>query len=261
MKELDENLDLLDLEEDTGLESLPEASPFASHPRPKKPWLLLGVGILIIALATYIIVRSVGSDSDSSMEVDLGTPEEVDSSAENTGSNLEMPENAAPVAPQPVSVQPTVVAPTPVAAAPVVTPQPAAKPAIVQKNETAGVPVREVADRREVKFNPKAASTEPKVVKPIAKKVIKSKTVTSASGGYYVQFGSYGTRAAAETAQNKIRANHSGLFEGKQFVILAAVLPNGSTTYRLRIAFAGSAEANGFCRNAKSDGLECYVAK
>jgi hypothetical protein len=51
------------------------------------------------------------------------------------------------------------------------------------------------------------------------------------------------------------------LFADKQFVILAAVLPDGKTTYRLRVAFADNRDANGFCRNAKSDGLECYVAR
>ncbi|MBR4806461.1 MAG: SPOR domain-containing protein, partial [Alphaproteobacteria bacterium] len=68
-------------------------------------------------------------------------------------------------------------------------------------------------------------------------------------------------RYHAEAAEKKIRSGHPSLFSGKQFVILAAVLPNGQTTYRLRIAFSTSNDANGFCRNAKSDGLDCYVAK
>jgi hypothetical protein len=56
-------------------------------------------------------------------------------------------------------------------------------------------------------------------------------------------------------------AGHPSLLGGKQFVILAAVLPNGTTTYRLRVGFSTVQEADGFCRNAKSDGLDCYVAK
>ena len=58
-----------------------------------------------------------------------------------------------------------------------------------------------------------------------------------------------------------MRAAHSSLFSGKQFVVLASVLKDGRTTYRLRVAFNNSNDANGFCRNAKSDGLDCYVAK
>ena len=50
----DDNLDLLDLNDDSDtMDTLPEATPF-STPRPKKPWLLIGVGVLIIILATYV---------------------------------------------------------------------------------------------------------------------------------------------------------------------------------------------------------------
>ena len=83
---------------------------------------------------------------------------------------------------------------------------------------------------------------------------------TATNGGVYVQFGSYGTRAAAQSAEQKLRASHSSLFSGKQFVILAAQV-KGQTTYRLRVAFQNANDANGFCRNAKSDGLDCYVTK
>ena len=65
----------------------------------------------------------------------------------------------------------------------------------------------------------------------------------------------------AENAQRQMRNAHPSLFEGHQFVILAAQLKDGKTTYRLRVAFKTSNDANGFCRNAKSDGLDCYVAK
>ena len=61
-------------------------------------------------------------------------------------------------------------------------------------------------------------------------------------------------------AEHKIRDAHKNLFNDKQFVILAAEV-NGKTTYRLRIAFNSAVDANGFCRNAKSDGLDCYVTK
>ncbi|MDE6477622.1 MAG: SPOR domain-containing protein [Alphaproteobacteria bacterium] len=262
--DMDANLDLLDLEDDTALDALPDAAPFAT-PRPKKPWLLLGIGVLVIVLATYVIIRTIGSDSRSSIEIDLDAPEIV------------TVDGAVPSPTQPVP------APTPVAdaPAPMPAPVPVAEPAPAQptpapapSNATPGVPVRVVPDRAEVTFNPDKAAPAPKpapkpaaapapkkapAAKPAAKKPAPKPAV--ARGSWYVQFGSYSTRELAEKAERQIRAGHQNLFAGKQFVILAAVLPNGTTTYRLRIAFADSAAANGFCRNAKSDGVDCYVAK
>lgn len=254
MNDMEENLDLLDLDEDTGLDSLPEASPFTT-PRPKKPWLLLGVGLLVIILATYIIIRTIGSDSSSSIDVDLDAP------------NVVMVDPSADVlAPAPVDTVAVPVAVVTVPATPTVAPVVVAQPAAVVQpaqvvQETTGVPERVVADRKEVTFKPnKTTSAKPAVV-PAAKIKPAVKTKAAAISSWYVQFGSYSTRALAEAAQKKVQASHTGLFSGKQFVILAAVLPNGTTTYRLRIGFATSGEANGFCRNAKSDGVDCYVAK
>ena len=64
-----------------------------------------------------------------------------------------------------------------------------------------------------------------------------------------------------DSTKRKIANEHKSLFAGKQFVVLAAQLKNGTTTYRLRVGFQNANDANGFCRNAKSDGLDCYVAK
>ena len=128
------------------------------------------------------------------------------------------------------------------------------------------MPTRVIEDRKAVTFNPDKPVAKPKpvakkpVAQPAAKKTVARK-VAAQNGSWYVQFGSYSTRALAESAQRKIRNAHISLFQGKQFVILAAQMPNGQTLYRLRIAFASSSDANSFCRNAKSDGLDCYVAK
>ncbi len=263
----DNNLDLLDLDDGTSMDALPDATPFAA-PRPKKPWLLLGIGLVVIILSTYVIIRMIGGDSSSSIDVDLDAPAVIVDGMDVPAVNVE------PSAPQPVQVvaqpaQAVVATPQPVTpVAQQVAPQP--KPA--QKQEpvqaTAGVPVRVVEDRREVTFNPDKPVVQKKA--PVQAKKAPAKIVTKKSapkaqvapkGSWYVQFGSYSTRALAENAERQIRARHSGLFAGRQFVILAAQLPNGTTTYRLRIAFATSADANGFCRNAKSDGLDCYVAK
>lgn len=258
----DESLDLLDLEDDASMDdALPDAAPLTA-PRPKKPWLLLGIGALVIILATYIIISVVGSDSSSSIEVDLDAPVVVTDGG--------------------------VTPPVPVAPAPTVT------PAAAPSAQPAPAPTRVIEDRRDVTFNPNAApapqpapavapqpaqrvvndlpamkpapAAKP-VAKPVAKPATKpapkaeSKPAATQTFAWYVQFGSYGTRAAAEAAQNKIRNAHSGLFAGKNFVIQSAKLANGTTTYRLRVGFKTANDANGFCQNAKSDGLDCYVAK
>lgn len=254
----DNNLDLLDLDDDNGsMDTLPDAAPFVA-PRPKKPWLLLSVGLAVIVLATYIIIRTIGDESSSSIEVDLDAPVvTVDGAGEVVDMNVMPPA-------QPVQV------------APVQQPKPEPKPKAEAKPEVpvASIPVRVVEERKEVTFNPVAKPVAPKPAakkqeavakpavkaaapKPAAKKPVVQKSVAD----WYVQFGSYSSRALAESAQRKMVASHPSLFAGKQFVILAAQLKNGTTTYRLRVPFNTSADANGFCRNAKSDGLDCYVAK
>lgn len=269
----DDNLDLLDLDDGSSMDSLPDAVPFAA-PRPKKPWLLLGLGAIIIILATYIIVSTVRDDSSSSMEVDLDAPVVVTEEAA-----LPAPVDTVEVKPVAVAGEPAaIVVPAKVIEpAQVVKEQP--KPVAAPKKEapkevkpepvhtTAGVPVRVIEDRKEVVFNPEKETTAKPVKKQATKPVVKkqqkapAKQTVAKKSNWYVQFGSYSTRALAEAAEKKIRTGHESLFAGKQFVILAAVLPNGTTTYRLRIGFATSGEANGFCRNAKSDGVDCYVAK
>lgn len=259
----DDNLDLLDLDDNTSMDTLPDAPAFAA-PRPKKPWLLMALGLLVIVLATYIIIRTIGGDSSSSLEVDLDAPAVV------------VDGNGAPVPDLTVPAQPVNVAPVPVPAPAQPTPEPAPKPAVIPAPASApvatdtsvGTPVRVVPDRKEVVFNPDKPAAQKPAAKPATKSATKSAVKKSApkpqvapKGAWYVQFGSYSTRALAESAQRQISGAHKGLFVGRQFVILAAVLPNGTTTYRLRIAFATSSEANGFCQNAKSDGLDCYVAK
>jgi len=254
------NLDLLDLDADTS-DSLPEVA-FTS-PRPRKPWLLLGVGLVVIALATYIIVKTVSGGSSSSVEIDLDAEPEV------VVDGGDMPRPMPDVNPQPLPVPPA-----PVSAPAVVAPAPApvaAKPAPVVVDEPN---VRVVEDRREVTFNPNKVDSKP-VDKPVVKKTAQKpaskpaakpaakpkKVAQTSTAAWYVQFGSYATRDAANAAGQKMRASHSSLFAGKQFVVLASVLKDGRTTYRLRVAFNTANDANGFCRNAKSDGLDCYVAK
>ena len=243
----EQDLDLLDLEDDaSSVDALPEATPFTT-PRPKKPWLLMGLGVAIIVLATWIIIARIGSDSGTTVNIDLDTPVQKVDNVPAPVADLNVPAKPVEVAPQPK---------------PVVVPQPKPAPVEVKPVESDGNPVRVVSDRKEVTFNPDKPAAKP-AAKPVAKPAAKPapKPVASASNGsVYVQFGSYSSRAAAQSAEQKLRTSHSGLFSGKQFVILAAQV-KGQTTYRLRVAFQNASDANGFCRNAKSDGLDCYVTK
>ena len=242
----EENLDLLDLESEEEVDTLPEAAPF-TNPRPKKPWLLMGLGVAVIILATWIIVARIGSDSGTTVNIDLDTPVATTDKAAAPVADLNVP--AKPVEAVPAQVEKPAPAPAP-------------KPVESKPVESDGTPVRMVADRKEVTFDPDKAPTPKPVAKPQPKKAAPApKPVASSSNGnVYVQFGSYSSRALAQAAEQKMRASHSNLFAGKQFVILAAQV-KGQTTYRLRIAFHNAGDANGFCRNAKSDGLDCYVTK
>jgi len=255
----EENLDLLDLDDNGESDALPEVTPF-SAPRPKRPWLLMGLGIAVVVLATWIIIARVGSDSGTTISVDLDAPIMTVDVPSAPVKDLKVP----PKPLEPV-VEPKIIEKP----APVVGPAPMPKPAEVKPVEHPVAPVRVVPDRAEVTFNPDRAQAPKPVAKPKAapqKKITppvakpKTPTVTATNGNIYVQFGSYSTRELAMAAEHKIRDAHKNLFENKQFVILAAEV-NGKTTYRLRIAFKSSADANGFCRNAKSDGLDCYVTK
>ena len=108
-----------------------------------------------------------------------------------------------------------------------------AQPAAVQVAKPATKPVAQPQPK--VAAKKQAAKPAPKpVAKPVAK---------PAAGSWYVQFGSYSTRALAENAQRQMRNAHPSLFDGHQFVILAAQLKDGKTTYRLRVAFKTSNDA------------------
>ena len=246
----EQDLDLLDLNDEEDVDSLPEATPF-SVPRPKRPWLLLGLGVAIIVLSTWIIIARVVSGSGSTVSVDLDAPVTAEVKKPAPVEDLKVPPK--PVVP-PKPIEKPKVAPAPT---------PAPKPEEVKPVESDGNPIRVVQDRKDVTFNPDKPAPKP-AAKPQAQKPApvpaKKPVATATNGSIYVQFGSYSTRALAQDAEKKIRAAHQGLFAGKQFVILAAQV-NGKTTYRLRIAFNSGADANGFCRNAKSDGLDCYVTK
>lgn len=247
----DNNLDLLDLDDNDTMDTLPEVPAFVA-PRPKKPWLLLSLGLVIIILSSYIIIRSIGGDSSSSIEVDLDAPVAVVEEPKSVEMNV-MP---------PVKVATEKVQTAPVDTTKTVTVEPKVEnkpePQFQARPQPVAAPVRVVQDRKEVKFEPAKTTKKPAV--KTQQRAAQPQKVASVSS-WYVQFGSYSTRALAEGAQARLQKAHAGLFAGKQFVILGAQLKNGATTYRLRVGFNSSADANGFCRNAKADGLDCYITK
>ena len=230
-----EELELLDLEDDA-LPDLPEDNPFEQIARPKRPWLLFGAAILVIALASYIIIRVIGKDYGDSIEI-----------------NIDMPPAAVMPAPEPL---------------------PESEPDEVVE----GTPQRIVEDRVAATFDPNApGAAAPRVEPPRPRPVNRTEPAaqprpaaprpaapppSAAVRGWSVQVGAYNTRAAAQAGQRQLEARHRRLFEDRTLVILAATAPDGSTIYRLRVTgFPNSSEANGFCRNAKSDGLDCFVAR
>lgn len=228
----EEKLDLLDLDDEIDLPELPEDGALACG-RPRRPWFLFGAAVIVIILATYIIVRIVmhGTKNDS-VEIDLNTP------------------------PLPPATEQAATPPSPPASDFAA----GADKVIAGEAPVAGVPVRVVEERKDVVFKPDAPVAAPAKVAPKIEPP-KPKPVTSLNNGFYVQFGSYATRSGAEVSQKKLQVSHAGLFSGHNFIIQEALLPNGKTTYRLRIGFTNSQDADGFCRNAKSDGLDCYVAR
>jgi len=83
----------------------------------------------------------------------------------------------------------------------------------------------------------------------------------AAPSGYMVQLGAYDTRESALAAQRRLQARHPALLGDRQFVVLAAQV-HGRTIHRLRVVgFTTARDASGFCNNAKSDGLDCFVSR
>jgi len=227
-----EELELLDLEDDAEIE-MPEG--FEATPRPKRPWLLLGASLAVIALASYIIIRIAATDPDNVVDIRLDLP-----------------------------------APEQTADALVVPPQPETEP------EPVGAPVRVVEDRAEATFNPRVEVPRPRPVsqqgaaRPAVPAAAPRPAPTPARAaaprpqtatGWMAQVGSYNTRESALAGERRLRAQHRRLFEDRQFVVLTAQV-SGRTVHRLRVTgFASGNDAEGFCRNARSDGLDCFATR
>ncbi|MDR1071674.1 MAG: SPOR domain-containing protein [Rickettsiales bacterium] len=225
-----EQEEVLDFDDDT-LPELPDDNPFDGSSS-KKPWILAGAGLVVVTLIVVVVLKLTTGGKDSGL--------------------IELPIEQAAV--EEVPVDDFV--------------EDAKKLVAVDADKPVGMPERIVDNRKDVVFDPdKPVVQKPKprpigaAAKPVAAKPAKPAQRPSSSG-FSVQVGSYTTRAAAESGQRQLSSAHRSLFSGQDFVILSAVLPNGQTTYRLRVVgFGDSQTASGFCRNAQSDGVSCYVTK
>jgi len=225
--------------EDDALPELPDDNPFEEES--KKPWLLIGIGIVAVTLVMVVILKlATGGKSETGLiEIPIGSAE----IAEIQGDDFV--EGAGRLA--------------------------------AGDDRPVGMPERVVEQRRDVKFDP----DKPVVARPTARPAPRpaagataparaaasvtppARQTAPAAGTWSVQFGAYNTRAAAEAGQRRLESAHRTLFSGHNFAILSAVMPNGATMYRLRVVgFANSAAANNFCRSAKNDGIQdCYAVR
>ncbi|MDR1027646.1 MAG: SPOR domain-containing protein [Rickettsiales bacterium] len=233
---LEEN-EVLEFDDDT-LPELPDDNPFEEE-KSKKPWLLAGIGLVAVTLVIVVVLKlTMGGKDDAAGLIEIPIEQ-------TAGQGVHPEPDFADKAAGPEEIQPI------------------------------GMPERLVEKRPDVEFNPdkpSVARPKPRPIKETAKPATATKPAAAKpaavaqtapkSGTWSVQVGSYPTRAAAEKGQREITAAHKSVFSGKSFAILAAVLPNGTTTYRLRVVnFQTSNAASQFCNNAKSDGVNCYVAK
>ncbi|MDR3208605.1 MAG: SPOR domain-containing protein [Rickettsiales bacterium] len=231
-KDLLEQEEVLDFDDDT-LPELPDDNPFDSGAS-KRPWILAGIGLVAVTLVVVVVLKLTTGGKDSGL-IELPIEQVV---TEDVPTN-DFVEDAKKL----VAVD-------------------------ADADKPVGMPERIVDNRKDVTFDPDKPVVQKPRPRPIDRpaKPVASKPSGTAqkpvAGGFAVQVGSYATRTAAESGQRKLQAAHRSLFEGHNFVILSAVLPNGQTTYRLRVVgFGDSHSASGFCRNAQSDGVSCYVTK
>lgn len=231
MADYNDQNEILEFEDDS-LPELPDENLFEEE-KPKKKWLYATIGVVVLTLVIIIVLKLVGGGKgEESSVVEIPVETSVDSTVK-TDDNFVIDANKL------VEVK--------------------------EADKPAGMPERVVEKRADVVFDPdKPVVARPKPKPIAAESAAPSKpAVTSAKvSGWSVQFGSYSTRAAAEKGQRSLESSHSEIFAGHDFAILAAVLPNGKTTYRLRVVgFENNSAANSFCKTASKDGLNCYVAK
>ena len=240
--------EVLDFEDDA-LPELPDENPFDADGS-KKPWLLIGVGVVAVTLVIVLILKLTtggGRIDTGVIEIPIETVviEEMDDDDDFVeGAGRLVSGDAPPVGmPERVVEQRRDVTfdpDKPVVARPRPRPAPAPSPAAAP----AQAPARAAAPAPAPRPTPQPQTA-------------------AARGTWSVQFGAYNTRAAAESAQSRLQNSHRNLFTNRDFAILAAVVADGTTKYRLRVVgFQTSGEANNFCRGARNDGIQdCFATR
>jgi len=229
----EERIDLGDDDIETGGDS-----PWGPGENGQKPWLLIGVGAVAVILIIVIVLRlTMGGGSRNDDTELLAIPD----SESQTGAVAPQADDFIEGANKIVAVE-------------------SGKPA----DKTEGIPERVVEQRDKVEFNPEKP-VKPKIrtaatpAKPKPKPT--QNTAPAATGGLYVQVGSFDSRASAESERRNLLSAHVGLFSGRDIVILTGVV-NGQTKHRLRVpGFKAGADASDFCKRAANSGVACFVTK
>lgn len=226
--------EVLDFDDDM-LPELPEDSPFVEG-KSKKTWLIIAIGVIAVVLVVAVILRLTKSRDEVGL---IEIPIEIVETAQDSAPGIDFVEGANKMV------------------------------AIEKDTKPAGMPERVVEKRPDVVFDPDKPVVKRPSPRPVAttssKPVVARpavKTVQPKPGNWTVQIGSYNSRAAAEAGQRQMQSAYKNLFTGFDFAVLAAVLPNGQTVYRLRVVgFENNADANNFCNNAQNERIDCYVTK
>jgi hypothetical protein len=130
---------------------------------------------------------------------------------------------------------------------------PAAAPAPVAKKE---IPLEQGKEIPIVAGAPVKVPAEAAPTKPAAAPA----PVQQASGDFKVQLGAYGSQAEADSNWARINRKHSAVLAGKPYLVVKAVLPNG-TYYRLRASgFASPDAAKQACSKLSAQGQACFYA-
>ncbi len=209
----------------------PACKPEKQKSGPRRPWVLVLICLIVGALVSYIVFK-------------VATPSHHSESATISVTNPEPTADSQTFGDQ-------------------------AENLLVQPKDSDGIPQRVVNDVKPVEFKPDAA---PVVTKPkplptttttsattTATSTVKAATATI-SGKWQVQLISLSSQKAVEQERARLQSKHPNLFSGKNLTITEKTLPGGKITYRLRVdGFAEQSSADAFCRQAKQNGIDCYV--
>jgi len=108
-----------------------------------------------------------------------------------------------------------------------------------------------------------AAAVTSEVVAPVAVPVPAAEPEAVPPGpAWRVQLASLATRDAAERGRSKALADHAGLLGAQRVDVVAAVLDNGTTTWRVLAGrYAEKSGAIALCEALRVEGGECFVMK